>query len=199
LRSFLEKEKLNGTNFIDWCKRPALRHLHSPLLVQARRCPPLRVAILRLTGEAAVPPPFPMSLCYHTHSHPPPHPLLCITANLSSVFPRRSLPSHVCPSSTEASRQSHPCLRHLDVAGEDPSPCATSSPRRPSAGVTPSCRRPPLTSVQSRRRATGVARGRTPRVQERSALAVAWAAFQRRPRVCGPLVRCRQAGQPKWL
>jgi hypothetical protein len=48
------------------------------------------------------------------------------------------------------------------------------------------CQRLLSTSVQSRRRAAVVARGRTPRVREPSALAVAWAASQRRPHVRGP-------------
>jgi hypothetical protein len=127
----------------------------------------------------------------------PPHPLLCTGAHLFSIFPCRSLPSRACPSAAEADRLPHPCLRHLDVAGEDPSPCAASSPHRPRARVVPSCRRPLSTMVQSQRRAVGVTRGQTPRVHEPSALVVTWAAFQCRSRVRGLLAQCRQAGQPK--
>jgi hypothetical protein len=129
-------------------------------------------------GKVAVPLP-------SQHSRPP-HPLLCATAHLSSVFPRRSPPSHACPSAAEAGRLSHPRLHRLDVASEDPTPCAVWSPHRLRAGVTPSCQRPPSTLVQSWLRAAGVTRGRTPCVSESSALAVAWAAFQRWPCVRGP-------------
>jgi hypothetical protein len=105
--------------------------------------------------------------------------LSCRPPHLSSVFPCRSPLSRKCLSAADVGRLPRPRLRHLDVAGEDPSPCVTSSPHRPCVRVAPACRRLPSTSVQSRRHAAGVARGRTPRVHEPRALAMAWAAFQR--------------------
>jgi hypothetical protein len=99
---------------------------------------------------------------------------------------RGSPPSCVCPSAADAGHLPHPRLRRLDVAGEDPSPCAASSPRRPRAGVMRACQRLPSTSVQSQRRTACVAQGRTSRVREPRTLVVAWAAFQRRSHARGP-------------
>jgi hypothetical protein len=91
-------------------------------------------------------------------------------------------------STVDADRLSRPRLRRLDVAGEDPSPCAAlpsacwSHTGVPKAAIGPGPE-PPQCRVRRARANAGRAQA--------LALAVAWAAFQRRPRARGPW---REAG-----
>jgi hypothetical protein len=66
----------------------------------------------------------------------------CWPPHLSSVFPCRSPLSRACLSTADVGRLPSPRLCCLDVASEDPSPCAASSPRRLRVGVTPACTSP---------------------------------------------------------
>jgi hypothetical protein len=137
------------------CPKPTahVRHRPSPCLTcppDSRSPTPHRLATVSERRIAAVVqsrvPPLLLELAAFPHIAAPPHSLSsaaacssCRPLHLSSIF-SCSLPlSRACPSVADAGRLPHPRLRRLDVAGEDPSPCAMSSPRHLRTGVTSAC------------------------------------------------------------